>query len=269
MTEQSQMNAREIRKKILLTAYGSEARGCHFGGALSCVDFLSVLLDKYIINNTISPDSARIVLSKGHACLCLYALLNHTNNISDEELGKFETEGSYLAGHPIRNISHQIHFSTGSLGIGLANAVGQALYLRRKYGKASPKVIAIVGDGETCEGIVYESLCMASKLTLSNLIVFIDQNGLQQTGKTESISGSLRIDLLAEACGANAIVVNDGNDHSQLTDALSRVDNDKFNCIIGKTVKGKGISFMENNNDWHHNKLTAEDLNNAMNELKL
>ena len=268
MSEQSQKNAKEIRKKILLTAYGSEARGCHFGGALSCVDFISVLLEKYTINQAISQNSARIVLSKGHACLCLYALLNHTGNISDEELGKFETEGSYLAGHPIRNIDNQIYFSTGSLGIGLANAVGQALYLRRRHGEISPKVIAIVGDGETSEGIVYESLCMASKLNLSNLIVFIDKNNLQQTGKTENISGGLQINLLAEACGANTINIDDGNNHTQITDALSKMNNDKFNCIIGTTVKGKGVSFMENNNDWHHNKLTEEDFNLAMKELK-
>ena len=196
-------------------------------------------------------------MSKGHACLSIYCTLNYIGKISDDELLQFEENGSYLAGHPIRNKEQEIYFSTGSLGIGMSNAVGQAIYLKKKYGEMSPKVIAILGDGEASEGIVYESLCVASKYSLDNLLIFIDDNGLQQTGRTQEISGKRNLELIAKGSGANTLIVDDANDHDKIEKALAETKRNNVNCIIGKTVKGKGISFMEHDNKWHHGKMTT------------
>jgi len=269
LVAESKKRARVMRKIILETAMNSPAKGCHFGGALSCVDLLSALPCFYNLTDDIDKTSIRVTLSKGHASLALYALLNEQGCITNEYLKTFEQSGSYLAGHPIRSVENQIYFSTGSLGMGIGNATGQALYLKRMYGENSPKIVVILGDGEASEGIVYESLAFSTKYELSNLIIYFDVNGFQQTSATNLMQPTLSIAKLCEATGHHVEIIQNGNDHESIHEVLNLVLPEKRpKCIIGKTIKGFGINFMENNNEWHHNQLTEKDYKQSLLELE-
>ena len=175
--------ANEIRRNILEASHTTPGRGAHIGGSLSCVDFLVCATEFYRLGPEIRKENCRIILSKGHACLALYSLLLEQNILTDSEYKSFEVNGSKLAGHPIIQRSKEIYFSTGTLGLGLACAIGQSLYLKKEFGNQSPKVCVVVGDGEFSEGIIFESLRIISDLCISNMLIFIDSNGLQQTGK--------------------------------------------------------------------------------------
>ena len=172
----------KLRKLILEGALSSPARGAHLGGSLSCIDLLACLTNFWNFNSEITEKSARLTLSKGHACLALYSFLLENNLISLEDFKGFQQNGSNLLGHPVRDENSGIYFSSGSLGIGLSNCVGQAIYMKKKYEERSPKIICVVGDGEASEGIIYESLSVASNHKLMNLLIIFDINQFQQTG---------------------------------------------------------------------------------------
>ena len=253
--------AKELRKLILKGALLTPSRGAHLGGALSCVDILAVLSEMWAFNNQINNSSARLTLSKGHSCLALYSFLLHVGLISKDSFEDFQSNGSNLMGHPIRDVNRGIYFSSGSLGIGLANCVGQAIYMKKKYGDKSPKIICIIGDGESSEGIVYESFAVASKHFLSNLLIIIDVNGYQQTGSTKEISNTINWAQFTESLGCIFYEIKDANKHRQLIKKLSEIKKNVHHTVqvlSARTIKGSGISFMENDNKWHYASLSKE-----------
>lgn len=174
------------------------------------------------------------------------------------------TDNGWLPVHPVKNLEKGIEFSGGSLGTGMPFSVGKA-YAMKLAGKLN-KVYSLVGDGECDEGSIWEAFMSASNLKLDNLTVVVDKNGLQQDGPTQEVL-SIDIEAMAKACRWNVIVV-DGHSHEELMTAFEkRYDNGMPKCIIATTVKGKGISFMENDNSWHHANMNEKQYNQAKEEL--
>jgi transketolase len=260
-----------LRKLILKGALKSPARGAHLGGSLSCIDLLACLSNFWSFNSDIAKDFARLTLSKGHACLALYSFLLENNLIELDTFEGFQENGSKLLGHPVRDENSCIYFSSGSLGIGLSNCVGQAIYMKKKYKEQSPKIVCIVGDGEASEGIVYESLSVASNLNLNNLLIIFDINKFQQTGSTSEISNDLVWDKFVSSMGCEYYEILDGNNHSSINNVLNKVKNNTHSTaqvICAHTIKGAGIDFMENDNSWHYGSLTEEKYKEALNSLE-
>ena len=259
----SQQIAKAMRILILELALAGGDKAAHIGGALSCIDFLAV--SNQIFRLSDSPSSMQsLVLSKGHACLSLYSLLIRSGIVNKEDvLNTFEKDGSLFLGHPCRCPEIGINFSTGSLGNGLAHALGLAIYRNQNSISISSKpVIAIVGDGECNEGLIWECLEFISQLRLPNLIVFVDCNGWQQT--QESLYSNDKYESFYQRIKTYDISVFkvDGHNHREIYNALLSNES-KSKVILGMTVKGKGFSQLEDINDWHHGILTQsmfEDL---------
>ena len=253
-----------LRQLIVKLAYAAGNKAAHIGGALSCIDFIAVVDNIFHLDNPLALSS--LVLSKGHACLSLYALMiNNKISTFEEVSSTLEKDGSSFLGHPCRNMNLGIAFSTGSLGNGLAHAVGIALH--RKSISSTVPVFCILGDGECNEGIVWESFEFISRMRLSNMYIFVDCNSWQQTQnslylKDDYVGFFNRI----SSYEFNSIMI-DGHDHSALISSLS--DSSLPTVIVGKTIKGKGVSFLEGNNDSHHMVLTQEAFDSAMHEIQL
>ena len=259
--------SKKIRKNILDASFLAGHKSAHLGGALSSVEIISVLFHSILkLNkkNFRSENRDRFILSKGHACLVLYSALLEKGFISKEEFKTFEMPNSNLLGHPVRNIELGIEFSNGSLGMGLSLGVGLALAALKK--KKNYKTFVLMGDGECNEGSVWEAAMCAKKYNLKNLTTIIDLNGYQQTGLTKDIMGIYDISKIWKSFGWETIEV-DGHDIKKLL-KIFRTVNKKPKAIIAKTTKGKGFSFSENNNDWHHNILTQKVYEQALLELK-
>jgi transketolase len=259
--------SKKIRKNILDASFLAGHKSAHIGGALSSVEIISVLFHSILkLNkkNFRSENRDRFILSKGHACLVLYSALLEKGFISKEEFKTFEMPNSNLLGHPVRNIELGIEFSNGSLGMGLSLGVGLALAALKK--KKNYKTFVLMGDGECNEGSVWEAAMCAKKYNLKNLTTIIDLNGYQQTGLTKDIMGIYDISKIWKSFGWETIEV-DGHDIKKLL-KIFRTVNKKPKAIIAKTTKGKGFSFSENNNDWHHNILTQKVYEQALLELK-
>ena len=260
--------AKKIRKKILLMALSAGQSSAHIGGALSTVDIIATLYQTvFRINREDINDenNDRFILSKGHGCLSYYAILNHIGFISDEELLTFEKDGSILLGHPVKNKEKGIEFSNGSLGMGLSIGVGLAIGYKRL--KMKNKVYVILGDGECNEGSVWESFMCANKFDLDNLFVFIDNNKFQQTGSNDDILINNNLFEKLKSFGWNSNKI-DGHNIDQIYKFLNtKINNHKPNIAICDTLKGKGVSFFENNNDWHHSVLTQKNYELALGEL--
>ena len=260
--------AKKIREKILLMAFSAGQSSAHIGGALSTVDIISTLYQMvFQINkkDLFDENKDRFILSKRDGCLSYYAILNHLGFISDQELLTFEKDGSILLGHPVKNKEKGIEFSNGSLGMGLSIGVGLALGYKRL--KKKNRVYVILGDGECNEGSIWESFMCANKFDLDNLFVFIDNNKYQQTGSNDDIliNNNLFEKLTSFGWNSNQI---DGHNIDQIYKFLTnKINNNKPNIAICDTIKGKGISFFENNNDWHHSVLTKKNYELALNEL--
>lgn len=258
--------AAKLRNKSLKMAFEAGKNGSHLGGGLSLVEVFATL---YGAVATVDPDNPfnenrdRIIISKGHCVLSYYSALHELGFISNEEYLKFETNGAVLHGHATRNIQMGIEFSGGSLGLGLSYAVGVALV--GKINSKSYRVFVIIGDGECNEGIVWEALMSAIHFKLDNLTVIIDHNKLQYDGNVETIMnmGSFKDKL--SAYGFNTIEA-DGHNVSELYDAFHNNMPDKPSVIIANTIKGKGVSFMENRREWHFSILTQEQYDQAMSE---
>jgi transketolase len=259
--------SKKIRKNILDASFLAGHKSAHIGGALSSVEIISVLFHSILkLNkkNFRSENRDRFILSKGHACLVLYSALLEKGFISKEEFKTFEMPNSNLLGHPVRNIELGIEFSNGSLGMGLSLGVGLALAALKK--KKNYKTFVLMGDGECNEGSVWEAAMCAKKYNLKNLTTIIDLNGYQQTGLTKDIMGIYDISKIWKSFGWETIEI-DGHDIKKLL-KIFRTVNKKPKAIIAKTTKGKGFSFSENNNDWHHNILTQKVYEQALLELK-
>ena len=225
----------------------------HIGGSLSVADILTTLYFKVMAvdpDQPVDPDRDRLVLSKGHCTPALYATLALRGYFPAEELKLFRSIEGHMSGHPDMNHVPGVDMSTGSLGQGISAAVGMAL--AGKQDRKDYRVYAVLGDGEIEEGQVWEAAMAAAKYHLDNLCALVDVNGLQIDGRTADVMPSEPLDRKFEAFNWNVIRV-DGHDISTLAQALERAKacQGKPTAILCDTVKGKGVSFMENNAGWH------------------
>ena len=260
--------ATELRIRVVDMIW--KAQSGHPGGSLSVADFMTACYFRYMKVDPKNPrwaDRDRFVLSKGHVCPAQYAALAMTGFFPMEVLDTLRKEGSPLQGHPSMNKCPGIDISTGSLGQGLACAAGMAL--AAKLDGKDYNVFCALGDGETNEGEIWEACGTAHKYKLDNLIVFVDWNNLQLDGTCDEIMPLIDIGKKFEAFGFE--VVNcDGNDMEQLVQVMDQLlasKNGLPKCIVGKTVKGKGVSFMENQVGWHGVAPNDDQYRQAMEEL--
>ena len=247
-----QKTANEIRKGIVTAVHSAKAG--HPGGSLSATELFTYL---YFEEMNIDPkepkkaDRDRFVLSKGHTAPGLYSTLAHRGYFPVEDLKTLRHIGSYLQGHPDMKHIPGVDMSSGSLGQGISAAVGMAL--SAKLSNEDYRVYTLLGDGEIQEGQVWEAAMFAGHRKLDNLTVIVDNNGLQIDGKIEDVCSPYQIDKKFEAFNFHVINVEDGNDFDQLKAAFDEAKETKGmpTAIVMKTVKGKDVSFMENNAGWH------------------
>ena len=260
--------ANNVRKNIIKEVYS--AKSGHPGGALSIADIVTVLYFNQMNLSSKEPNSNlrdRLVLSKGHAVAALYAALAEKGYISQEELLTFRKIGTRLQGHPDMEKIEGIDMSTGSLGQGLSIANGMAL--ASKMDGLGTRIYCILGDGEIEEGQIWEAAMTANKYKLDNLCAILDYNKLQIDGTVEEVKG---LDMLYSkwtSFGFN-VIETDGNNIEMLIDSFEKAKMYKGHpsIIIAKTVKGKGVSFMENKVEWHGKAPSEEEYNLAMRELE-
>lgn len=256
---------KDVRKNIIEMIY--EAKSGHPGGSLSCSDIITYLYYEKMnvdANNPKKEDRDRFVLSKGHAAPALYSVLAEKGFFPKEELSKLRKISSLLQGHPDAKKIPGVDVSTGSLGQGISNAVGMALGLKLKNNDA--KVYTLLGDGELQEGIVWEAAMSASHYKLDNLVAIVDFNGLQIDGKNEEVMTITPLDEKFKSFGWN-VVTCDGNDFEDIDRAFNSIVAGKPNIILAKTIKGKGVSFMENQGEWHGQAPNEEQKNKALAEI--
>jgi len=258
----------EYRKTILEIIYKSGAG--HTAGSLSCIDILNVLYNNVLnINpgNFNSIDRNRYVQSKGHTVEALYTVLCDNNFFTKEDLSTLNKFNSHFIGHPTRKVAG-IEHNTGALGHGLSVAVGMAIGL--KLDNKPFKVYTLLGDGELSEGSIWESLLSSSKYKLDNLVIIIDRNGLQITGKTEEVNPIEPLMDKFLSFGLSVHQVN-GNSVSELNEIFKKVPfhNNQPNLIIANTIKGKGVSFIENQVVWHHKLPSEDEYSKAIEELNI
>ncbi len=260
--------ANNIRINIIKSV--SSAKSGHPGGSLSIADIMTVLYFEKMNIDPTNPkfeDRDRFVLSKGHAAPALYATLAERGYYSKDDLLTLRKFGSKLQGHPDMKKVMGIDMSTGSLGQGLSAANGMAL--AAKLNNKDYKVYVVIGDGELQEGQIWEAAMTAAHYKLDNVIAFVDWNGLQIDGSNDEVMTIKPIDEKFKAFGWNVMVI-DGHNYDEISDAvdIAKKENGKPTVIIAKTVKGKGVSFMENNVSWHGTAPNAEQTEKALIELE-
>lgn len=262
-----QNHALNIRRNIVQMVY--DAQSGHPGGSLGCADILTYLyLQEMNINkdNIASTNRDRFVLSKGHCSPALYATLKEAD-LLDEDLKTFRQVNSKLQGHPNMNYVDGVDMSTGSLGQGISCAVGMAI--ANKLDNNDNRVYVLCGDGESEEGLVWEAMMAACHYKLDNMCIIFDLNHLQIDGNVDDVVGPLPLLDKAKAFGANTIEC-DGNDFNSLAQAFKAAKEYKGapTVIIANTIKGKGVSYMENNYGWHGKAPNDEEYHKAMKDLK-
>jgi len=261
--------AKELRQEILKSLFACQSG--HPGGSLSCVEILMALYYDEMKNldpkDPKKADRDRLVLSKGHACPTLYAILADLGYFPKEDLLTLRHVGSYLQGHPDMKHIPGVDMSSGSLGQGISAAVGMAI--AGKMDEADYRVYTLLGDGEIQEGQVWEASMLAASHKLDNLVVIVDNNNLQIDGTIEEVNSPYPIDKKFEAFNFHVINI-DGNDFDQIDAAFKEAKTVKGQptAIIAKTVKGKGVSFMENQVGWHGKAPNDEEYKVAMEELE-
>ena len=261
------MNIKEMRKDLLKMAYAAKSKGAHLGGSLSMVEIMAALYDgvmNFDCSNFGKEERDRLILSKGHGVMAQYVALKQCGVISDDQLLTYKSNNSVISAHPFINPNFGFDFASGSLGQGLSLGVGVALALLRKENTKS-RVFVVVGDGECDEGSVWESAMCAAHYRLRNIVLIVDRNGLQYDGKTEDILALEDLSSKFRSFGWCVDEVN-GHDVNALIKVLS-VCAVKPHVVIANTVKGKGISFMENNPKWHNGVLSQKLYMQALNEL--
>lgn len=247
----------KVRIDILNAAYSAGKGGAHIAPSLSDADICLAILQDF------NMTSDHFILSKGHGALGYYAAMHQVGMIEDEQFKSFEVDGGDFPGQPSRCNDNKIEYSSGSLGMGLPYALGVALGMKKR--KTSGTVFVVTGDGELNEGSNWEAAALASQYDLDNLIVVVDKNDLQSDGNCKEIVGQ---NLNALWCAYGWKVEEcDGHSIDALKKALKSSHGKKPLVIIASTVKGKGVSFMENNNAWHHAALNEEDFNKAVQEI--
>lgn len=269
MTESElKKTANEVRKNIITAVY--HAHSGHPGGSLSATDILTYL---YFEEMNIDPknpkkaDRDRFVLSKGHAAPGLYSTLAERGYFDKEELKGLRHVGCFLQGHPDMKHTPGVDMSSGSLGQGISAAVGMAL--AGKMDNADYRVYALLGDGEIQEGQVWEASMLAANHKLDNLVVIVDNNNLQIDGTVEDVNSPYPIDEKFKAFKFHVININ-GNDFGEIAAAFKEAREHKGQptAIIAKTVKGKGVAFMENQVGWHGKAPNKEEYETAMKDLE-
>ncbi|HBI61184.1 MAG TPA: transketolase [Lachnospiraceae bacterium] len=255
-------------KKRMLWMANKCGSNTHIGGAFSMADILTVLYKSvlnYDFSNTEWEGRDRFILSKGHCVVALYAVLAECGILSEEELMTFQKNGSELCAHPVMNLPKGIESSNGSLGQGISMAAGiakSAKLLAKEY-----KVYTLIGNGESNEGSVWETAMLAAHWGLDNFTVILDNNSMQSDGDSKDI---LDMEDIAEKwrCFGFTVYQIDGHNIAEILKAFESPFHGKPKIIIADTIKGHGISFMENNNAWHHNRLTGRYYELACQELE-
>ena len=260
--------ANEIRKGIVTAVHSAKAG--HPGGSLSCADLMTFLyFEEMNIDpkDPEKPDRDRFVLSKGHCAPALYSALAQRGYFPVEELTTLRKLGSHLQGHPCMQHTPGVDMSSGSLGQGVSVAAGMAL--SAKLSNDSYRVYTLLGDGEIAEGQVWEAAMFAGHKKLDNFVVIVDNNGLQIDGKVEDVCNPYPIDKKFEAFNFHVINI-DAHDFDQIRAAFNEAKQTKGmpTAIIMKSVKGKGVSFMENQAGWHGKAPNDEQYEIAMKDLE-
>ncbi len=258
--------ARHVRRNIVRTIL--EAGQGHIGGDLSVTDILVTLYDAVLRvdpERPCDPQLDRFVMSKGHCAAALYSTLAQAGFFSESELPTFMKPMSALNGHPNRNKVPGVETNTGPLGHGLPVAVGQAI--AAGLSGSPSRVYVVLGDGEMQEGSNWEALMLAGHRKLTNLWVIVDRNRLQQGARTEETNG---LDPLPERLAAFGFEVReiDGHDYTQLYDVLSTPCSGRPVAVVANTIKGKGVSFIEDRVEWHHKVPTPDQARQALQELE-
>ena len=247
-----------------------DAASGHPGGSLSCIDILTTLYFDEMNVDPADPKNEmrdRFVMSKGHCSPAVYAVLAQRGFFPVEDLAQFRRIDAHMSGHVEMKHVKGVDMSTGSLGQGISVAVGMAL--ASKHSGKNFRVYSILGDGEIAEGQVWEAMMAANKYKLNNFCAIVDLNGLQIDGTTDEVMPTKPVDKKFEAFGANVITI-DGHDIQAIKDAFAaaRACTDKYTVILANTVKGKGVSFMENQAGWHGKAPNDEQFAQAKSELE-
>ena len=266
--EELENKARKVREGIMEEVYN--AKSGHPGGSLSIADIMTVLYFEELNIDEKNPkweERDRLILSKGHCSPALYSCLANRRFFEVEKLKTFRSINGILQGHPDMKNVPGVDMSSGSLGQGLSVANGMAI--SAKLDKKAYRVYCILGDGEIEEGQIWEAAMTANKYKLDNLCVIIDNNNLQIDGTIEEVMSSYPIDEKFRSFGFQIIKIN-GHDIEEILKAFEVAKNikGKPTCIIAKTVKGKGVSFMENKVEWHGKAPSEEEYKKAIKEIK-
>ncbi len=260
--------ALKARRRVLELGLVAGKNGSHLGSSMSIVDILLVLYGG-ILNlnkqNLASSERDRFILSKGHAAMALYAVLEQQGFLTKEETGTFKSNGTSYYAHAHRDLDRGIEFSGGSLSLGLSFGIGVALSSKRVG--LNNRIVVLVGDGECDEGLVWESAMAAANFSLANLTVIVDCNDMQLDGRKSEIMNHFSVADKFRAFGFEVTEI-DGHCHEAIEDSLRLRHESRPVAIIAKTVKGKGISFMEGNPLWHHGILTQNLFETAVAELE-
>lgn len=253
----------KIRKRILDLAYNAKSAGSHLGGSLSAVEILCSLYDFANIN-PLHAERDRIILSKGHAALALYSVLENQGILQSADIDDFEHNNTLFFAHAKRDIIKGIEFSGGSLSLGVSFAVGVALACKSKGYKN--RIYVVLGDGECDEGLVWEAVMSAAHYNLNNITFIIDRNGLQSDGLVSDVMKTSILSDKFKSFGCDVFDV-DGHNYNELIKAYYTTSEDKPMSIIAHTTKGKGVSFMEGQQQWHHNTLSEQQYKQALREI--
>ena len=261
--------ALEARKKMLDIGFNSNY-AVHFGGGLSSIDLLTYLYQfemNYDIKDKFNSERDRFFISKGHGVLSYYVALFQAGFFGEDILNTFQQNEGELSSHPVKNLELGIEASTGSLGQGLSLAVGNQIYAKRN--NKDFKAFVLMGDGECDEGSVWEAAMFAAHYKLDNIVVIVDHNGLQSDGTNSTVMNIEKLCDKWQSFGWDTYEI-DGHSFDEIHDAFSKMvwDNGKPKVIVARTIKGKGVSFMENNNEWHHRVMTEPEYKLAVDELE-
>lgn len=259
--------AKQLRLSSLDMAYHAGKNGSHLGAGLSAVEIFATLYGKvlrYNINDREDEKRDRLIISKGHCVLSYYSALHWAGFLTDEDINSFEVNGSHFHGHAMRNLQKGIEFSGGSLSMGMSFAGGVALACKKK--ELDSRVYTLVGDGECDEGLIWEAAMSAANYGLNNFYVIVDRNKLQYDGPTTEVMNQIDLSEKFKSFGFDVRVV-DGHDCEALAVALNK-ESDKPVCVIADTIKGKGVSFMEGQKEWHHHTLTEAQYKQAREEVE-
>jgi len=270
MAHLPEVSALDIRRTIVETAFRC-GESAHIGGSLSMVELLNVLYGEVLRHRPLDPewqDRDLFILSKGHAVLGYLAVLHLYGYFSAEKLATFQTNGSDLIAHPVKKPELGIESSNGSLGQGLSFGLGLALGMEFK--KQDRRVYVMLGDGECNEGSVWESAALAAERKTHRLTAIVDENRFRNDGATTSYANQMVLADVWRSFGWHVIEV-DGHDSGQIRSAFetAREFTEGPSAIVASTTKGRGIDFMEANNEWHHNRITQKIYDDCMRALNL